>query len=48
MTEGKFYLLDAPILRVCVSDTLIPFSLPIKGEVLPGAAEIYAAIDRIA
>ncbi|WP_199174810.1 transketolase C-terminal domain-containing protein [Halegenticoccus soli] len=47
VTERKIYLLDVPIPRVCVSDTLIPFSPPLKDEVLSGAAEINSAIDRI-
>lgn len=45
--ESAFWALDAPFERVGVPDTPIPFSPPLENEVLPGAAEIRAAIDRV-
>ena len=48
MVENAFFSLDAPIERVGVPDTHIPFSPTLEQEVLPGANEVRAAIDRIA
>jgi pyruvate dehydrogenase E1 component beta subunit len=46
--ENAFYSLDAPIQRVGVPDTHMPFSPSLEGEVLPDADDVRAAIDRIA
>ena len=46
--ENVFYSLDAPIQRVGVPDTHMPFSPSLEGEVLPDADDVRAAIDRIA
>jgi pyruvate dehydrogenase E1 component beta subunit len=46
--ENTFYSLDAPIQRVGVPDTHMPFSPSLEGEVLPDADDVRAAIDRIA
>ena len=46
--ENAFYSLDAPIQRVGVPDTHIPFSPPLENEVLPDADDVRNAIDRIA
>ncbi|WP_435348916.1 alpha-ketoacid dehydrogenase subunit beta [Haloarchaeobius sp. HRN-SO-5] len=45
--ENAFYSLDAPIERVGVPDTHVPFSPPLEEEVLPGEADIEAAIRRL-
>lgn len=44
--ESAFWSLDAPVQRVGVPDTPIPFSPPLENEVLPGRPEVEAAIDR--
>lgn len=45
--EDAFYSLDAPIQRVGVPDTHIPFSPSLEGEVLPDADDVRNAIERI-
>ncbi|WP_440989253.1 alpha-ketoacid dehydrogenase subunit beta [Haloarchaeobius baliensis] len=45
--EKGFFSLDAPIQRVGVPDTHIPFSPVLEEEVLPGTDEVRAAIDRV-
>lgn len=44
--EGLFYL-DAPIKRIGIKDTVIPFSPPLEEEILPGVEAISAAIEEI-
>lgn len=46
--ENAFYSLDAPIQRVGVPDTHMPFSPPLEQEVLPGSEDVREAIERIA
>jgi pyruvate dehydrogenase E1 component beta subunit len=48
MMEDAFFSLDAPVERVGVPDTHIPFSPTLEQEVLPDAEEVRGAIDRIA
>lgn len=45
--EDAFYSLDAPIQRVGVPDTHIPFSPSLESEVLPDADDVRNAIERI-
>lgn len=45
--EDGFYSLDAPIQRVGVPDTHIPFSPSLEGEIVPDGAEVRDAIERI-
>jgi pyruvate dehydrogenase E1 component beta subunit len=45
--ERGFFSLDAPIQRVGVPDTHIPFSPALEREVMPDADGIRAAIDRV-
>ena len=45
--EKGFFSLDAPIQRVGVADTHIPFSPTLEEEVLPDADDVRAAIDRV-
>jgi pyruvate dehydrogenase E1 component beta subunit len=47
VNENAFFSLDAPMQRVGVPDTPIPFSRPLEQEVVPGAEELHTAIDRI-
>ena len=47
VVEEAFFSLDAPIQRVGVPDTHIPFSPPLENEVLPHAEDVRAAIERI-
>jgi pyruvate/2-oxoglutarate/acetoin dehydrogenase E1 component/TPP-dependent pyruvate/acetoin dehydrogenase alpha subunit len=42
-----FYSLDAPLQRVGVPDTHVPFSPGLEAEVLPGAPDVRTAIERI-
>jgi pyruvate dehydrogenase E1 component beta subunit len=48
MNETAFWSLDAPMQRVGVPDTPIPFSPTLEDEVIPGKSEVRAAIERIA
>ncbi len=48
LVENGFYSLDAPPERVGVPDTHIPFSPSLEQEVLPDAADVTAAIERLA
>jgi pyruvate dehydrogenase E1 component beta subunit len=45
--EEGFFSLDAPIQRVGVPDTHIPFSPVLEEEVMPDAEDVRAAIDRV-
>jgi pyruvate dehydrogenase E1 component beta subunit len=45
--EEGFFSLDAPIQRVGVSDTHIPFSPVLEEEILPYGDDVRAAIDRV-
>jgi len=45
--EDGFFELDAPVQRVGVPDTPIPFSDPLETEVRPGLEDIRTAIERI-
>ena len=45
--ENAFYSLDAPIQRVGVPDTHMPFSPSLEGEVLPDGEDVRGAINRI-
>lgn len=47
VVEEAFFALDAPIQRVGVPDTHIPFSPPLENEVLPHAEDVRAAVERI-
>ncbi|MFB6149838.1 MAG: alpha-ketoacid dehydrogenase subunit beta [Halobacteriales archaeon] len=41
------FVLDGPIERVGLPDSHIPFSPPLEDEVVPGAAEVRTAIERL-
>lgn len=47
VNETAFWSLDAPMQRVGVPDTPIPFSPPLEDEVVPGAEAVRAAVERI-
>jgi len=47
VAEEAFQHLKAPILRVCGLDTPIPFSVPLEKIVLPGRADVAAALRRV-
>jgi pyruvate dehydrogenase E1 component beta subunit len=46
--ENAFFSLDAPVQRVGVPDTHIPFSPPLEQEVLPDGDAVREAVRRIA
>lgn len=48
MVEEEFFSLDAPLQRVGVPDTHIPFSTPLEQEVVPDGADVREAINRVA
>ncbi len=45
--EELFDELDAPVLRVGAKDVPMPFSPPLEGFVLPGPADVIAAVRRL-
>jgi len=47
VNESAFFSLDAPMQRVGVPDTPIPFTPPLEEEVIPSGSDIRTAIDRI-
>jgi len=47
VVENAFYSLDAPLQRVGVPDTHVPFSPGLESEVLPSAEDVTAAIERV-
>jgi len=46
VNENAFFSLDAPMQRVGVPDTPIPFAPPLENEILPGEDELRGAIER--
>jgi pyruvate/2-oxoglutarate/acetoin dehydrogenase E1 component len=47
VAEEAFDYLDAPIMRVCAADTVIPFSKPLEQYVLPDENKILKAVREI-
>jgi len=47
VNESAFFSLDAPMQRVGVPDTPVPFTPPLEDEVVPTGADIRTAIERI-
>lgn len=47
IVEEEFFSLDAPIQRVGVADTHIPFSPTLEDEVIPTGEDIHEAIDQV-
>jgi len=47
INESAFWSLDAPMQRVGVPDTPIPFSLRLENEVIPDETDIRAAVERV-
>ncbi|MFR9705127.1 transketolase C-terminal domain-containing protein, partial [Aeromonas sanarellii] len=45
--EKAFFSLDAPVQRVGVPDTHMPFSTPLEQEVMPGGEDVRTAIKRV-
>ena len=48
MVEHEFFSLDAPLQRVGVPDTHIPFSTPLEDEVVPDGDDVREAISQVA
>jgi pyruvate dehydrogenase E1 component beta subunit len=48
VNESAFFSLDAPMQRVGVPDTPVPFTPPLEDEVVPTGADIRTAIERVA
>ena len=46
IVENAFWSIDAPVQRVGVPDTPIPFSPALEDEVIPDAADVRRAIER--
>lgn len=46
--EAAFFSLEAPVQRVGVCDTPVPFSAPLEDEVIPDRDDIATAVHRIA
>jgi pyruvate/2-oxoglutarate/acetoin dehydrogenase E1 component/TPP-dependent pyruvate/acetoin dehydrogenase alpha subunit len=47
LVEDAFFSLEAPVGRVGVADTPVPFSSGLEDEVLPGAADVREAVERV-
>ncbi|WP_128905144.1 alpha-ketoacid dehydrogenase subunit beta [Halorubrum amylolyticum] len=47
MVEDEFFSLDAPLQRVGVPDTHIPFSTPLEDEVVPDGDDVRSAIHQV-
>ena len=47
VNESAFFSLDAPMQRVGVPDTPVPFTPPLEDEVIPTGADIRTAIERV-
>ena len=47
VNESAFFSLDAPMQRVGVPDTPVPFTPPLEDEVVPTGADIRTAIERV-
>ena len=47
VNESAFFSLDAPMQRVGVPDTPVPFTPPLEDEVVPTGADIKTAIERV-
>jgi pyruvate/2-oxoglutarate/acetoin dehydrogenase E1 component len=45
--EELFDELDGPVLRVAAKDVPMPFSPPLERYVLPGPADVIAAVRRL-
>jgi pyruvate/2-oxoglutarate/acetoin dehydrogenase E1 component len=47
VVEHAFDALDAPIARVCARNLPMPYSEPLERAVVPGRAEIAAAVQHV-
>jgi pyruvate dehydrogenase E1 component beta subunit len=47
VNESAFFSLDAPMQRVGVPDTPVPFTPPLEDEVVPTGTDIRTAIERV-
>jgi len=47
IAEQGFKALKAPVIQVTAADTTIPYSEPLEAHVLPGEAQIIAAVQRV-
>ncbi|NIC00884.1 alpha-ketoacid dehydrogenase subunit beta [Halobacterium sp. R2-5] len=47
MVEDEFFSLDAPLQRVGVPDTHVPFSTPLEDEIVPDGADVRDAINQV-
>ncbi|WP_144921221.1 alpha-ketoacid dehydrogenase subunit beta [Halorubrum salsamenti] len=47
MVEDEFFSLDAPLQRVGVPDTHVPFSTPLEDEVVPDGDDVRSAIHQV-
>jgi pyruvate dehydrogenase E1 component beta subunit len=45
--EHAFYLLDTPMVRLCIEDVPLPYSPSLEAQVVPNAARIARAVRRL-
>ena len=47
MAENCFHSLDAPVMRVGAVDSFVPSAATLEAEVLPSAADVQAAVEKL-
>jgi 2-oxoisovalerate dehydrogenase E1 component len=47
VAENCFHSLDAPVMRVAAKDCFVPSAATLEAEVLPSAADVQAAVEKL-
>ena len=47
VAENCFHSLDAPVMRVAAEDSFVPSAATLEAEVLPSAADVQAAVEKL-
>ena len=47
VAENCFHSLDAPVMRVAAADSFVPSAATLEAEVLPSAADVQAAVEKL-